>query len=193
MEAPATRARLIAVLAMMQLPWGDLENNMSSSPDQHAIRAVGLSCGYMFYDTFYCSIHKEMRAPLIIGHHMLPCLFWPYCTLNSRALPVIMFFILTELTNIGQHCRMILLKLGLEGKKIYTFIGVSWVISFFVIRIAPSPYFFYHLVNGNYAAYTNWEFWCVFFLTPLPFILNSYWFYLLVSGVVKHLTKKKPH
>ena len=56
--------------------------------------------------------------------------------------------------------------------------------------LAPSPYFFYHLVNGNYAAYTNWEFWCVFFLTPLPFILNSYWFYLLFTGVIKFHNKK---
>ena len=31
---------------------------------------------------------------------------------------------------------------------------------------------------------------CVFFLTPLPFILNSYWFYLLFTGVVKFLNKK---
>ena len=52
------------------------------------------------------------------------------------------------------------------------------------------PYLFNHLVNGNYQAYSSWEFWCVFFLTPLPFILNSYWFYLLVTGVLKHLSKR---
>ena len=66
----------------------------------------------------------------------------------------------------------------------------SWVVTFFVVRILPSPYLFYHLVNGNYSAYTPYQFWCVFFLTPLPFILNSYWFYLLFTGVVKFLNKK---
>ena len=31
------------------------------------------------------------------------------------------------------------------------------------------------------------QFWCVFFLTPLPFVLNSYWFYLLFTGVINIL------
>ena len=85
---------------------------------------------------------------------------------------------------------MILLKLGLEDQRIYAIIGVAWVMSFFLVRILPSPYLFYHLVNGSYAQFTPSEFWCVFFLTPLPFILNSYWFYLLFSGVLKFLYKK---
>ena len=85
---------------------------------------------------------------------------------------------------------MILLKLGLEDQRVYIYIGVSWVVAFFLVRILPSPYLFFHLVNGNYSSYTSWEFWCVFFLTPLPFILNSYWFYLLFTGVIKFLNKK---
>lgn len=86
---------------------------------------------------------------------------------------------------------MILLKFGLEEVFMYSIIGVSWVVSFFMIRILPSPYLFYHLVNGNYDSYSPGEFWCVFFLTPLPFILNSYWFYLLFTGVVRFLTKSR--
>lgn len=70
---------------------------------------------------------------------------------------------------------MLLLRLGLEEKPIYKVIGVSWVVLFFGVRILPSPYLFFHLVNGNYAAYSAYEFWCVFVLTPLPFMLNSYW------------------
>lgn len=85
---------------------------------------------------------------------------------------------------------MILLKLGLEDNLLYTLIGVSWVLLFFAVRILPSPYLFYHLVNGNYADFSSYQFWCVFFLTPLPFMLNSYWFYLLFTSVIKFLNKK---
>lgn len=188
---PALTAPVLAWRSMLLLPWDDLSALMQAPADDYALRAVGLSCGYMFYDTFYCAWYSQMRSPLIIGHHLLPVTFWPYCALNDRALALVLFFIVTELTNIGQHLRMMLLKLGLEDNKIYAVIGTSWVVAFFVVRILPSPYLFYHLVNGNYAAYTPYQFWCVFFLTPLPFILNSYWFYLLFTGVVKFLTKKK--
>jgi len=187
---PALMAPVLAWKAMRLLPWDDLSALMVAPADEYALRAVGLSCGYMMYDSLYCLFYKQMRSPLIIGHHLLPVVFWPYCALNNRALALVLFFICTELTNVGQHARMILLKLGLEDKLFYTIIGISWVVTFFVVRILPSPYLFYHLVNGNYSAYTPYQFWCVFFLTPLPFILNSYWFYLLFTGVVKFLNKK---
>jgi len=189
---PACTAPLLAYTSMRSLAWDDVSVLMTSPADSYAVRAVGISCGYMLYDTFYCLYYKQMRSPLIIGHHIVPVLTWPYCALNSRALPFVLFFIITELTNIGQHLRMMLLKLGLEEVFLYSIVGVTWVLSFFVIRILPSPYLFYHLVEGNYAAFSQGEFWCVFFLTPLPFILNSYWFYLLFTGVVRFLTKSKP-
>ena len=185
MTAPA-----LAWMSMRKLPWSDMNALMVAPADEYALRAVGLSCGYMLYDLLYCVYYKPMRSPLIIGHHFLPVIFWPYCALESRALALVLFFICTELTNIGQHCRMILLKLGLEENPIYTVIGVSWVVAFFIVRILPSPYLFSHLVNANYSEFSSYQFWCVFFLCPLPFILNSYWFYLLFTGVIKFLNKK---
>ena len=144
----------------------------------------------MLYDTFFC-YYKEMRSPLMIGHHVLPVLFWPYCLFNSKVVPVILFFVLTEFTNVWQHARLLLLKFGLDGSKLYAIVGKSWVAVFFVIRIAPSPYLFYELVNGNYSAYSYWEYSCVFLTTPLPFILNSYWFYLLFTGLHKFLEGRR--
>ena len=85
---------------------------------------------------------------------------------------------------------MMLLRLGLDTHFAYTIIGVTWVAAFFVVRILPSPYLFFYMVNGNYAAFSAFEFWTFFFTTPLPFMLNSYWFYLLFVGIVKFLNKK---
>jgi len=189
---PALTAPILAWTAMQQLPWDDPRLLMEAPADEYALRAVGLSCGYMLYDLLYCLYYRPMRSPLIIGHHLLPVLYWPYCALNARALAVVLFFVCTELSNFGQHLRMILLKLSLEDTHVYRFISVSWVVAFFLVRILPSPYVFFHLVNGNYAAFSPYQFWCVFFLTPLPFIFNSLWFYFLVTGVVKFLSKKTP-
>lgn len=188
---PALTAPLLAVAGARFMPWDDVSKLMVSPCESYSLRAVGISCGYMLYDTIYCLYYKQMRSPLIIGHHIIPVLTWPYCALNGRALPIVLFFIITEVTNVGQHGRMLLLKLGFEETRVYRIVGVSWVVSFFVVRILPSPYLFFHLVNGNYVDFSTGEFWCVFFLTPLPFILNSYWFYLLFTGVVRFLTKDK--
>ena len=42
-----------------------------------------------------------------------------------------------QITNVGQHGRKLLQKLGYEHTKLYVFNGVSWTISFFVVRILP--------------------------------------------------------
>jgi len=186
----AVSAPVLAVLGMRSLPWGDLETNMNAAPDDHAMRAVGLSCGYMLYDTLYCCYYREMRSPLMIAHHVLPVLFWPYCLLNKRMVPMVLFFVLTEVTNIGQHTRILLEKFDLKHSRLYAIVGTSWVVLFFLVRIAPSPYLFFELVNGNYSQYSNVEYAIMFVTTPLPFVLNSYWFYLLVTALSRFFVKK---
>ena len=93
---PACTAPILAWTSMRSLAWDDVRVLMTSEADTYALRAVGISCGYMMYDTFYCIYYKQMRSPLIIGHHIIPVLTWPYCALNSRALPIVLFFIITE-------------------------------------------------------------------------------------------------
>ena len=129
----AVSAPVLAVLGMRSVRWGDLENNMNAAPDDHALRAVGLSCGYMLYDTLYCLYYREMRSPLMIAHHVLPVLFWPYCMLNNRMLPLVLFFVLTEVTNIGQHTRILLEKFDLKHSQLYTVVGTSWVVLFLLV------------------------------------------------------------
>lgn len=96
------------------------------------------------------------------------------------------------MTNIGQHVRIILLRLGMERTRLYMFNGVGWAAVFFLVRILPSPYIFYKMVDCSYSAYTRADF-CIAWLTmPIPFILNSFWFYLLATGVLRLLAKPPP-
>lgn len=188
---PALTAPFLALSSMRRLPWHDVALAMVAPPDDECVRAIGISCGYMAYDCIYCMYYKEVRSPLIIGHHVLPVLLWPFAALRHRAVPVVLFFVFTELSNIGQHGRMLLLKLGYERSTAYRYIGTGWVVAFFFIRILPSPYMGYHMLHGNYAAFSPFEFGVTLACTPLPFILNSYWFYLLFTGVVKFLARGK--
>ena len=69
---PAFTAPILALTAMRELPWEDLSQMLTVQADEYALRAVGISCGYMLYDTLYCLAYRQMRSPLIIGHHVLP-------------------------------------------------------------------------------------------------------------------------
>ena len=88
-----------------------------------------------------------------------------------------------QVTNIGQHVRIILLRLGYERSRLYLINGVAWAVSFFVVRILPSPYIFYKMVDCSYKDYSRTDFIIAWMTMPIPFVLNSFWFHLLASGV----------
>jgi len=213
---PALTAPILAFMAIRELPLADNERVLAAAPPAAALRAVGISCGYMLYDLMFILWHRQLRSPLLIGHHIFSIVFFPYATLQGRVVLLVMFFVATEATNVGQHVRMILLKLSLEHTKAYVANGVGWAIAFFVLRIVPSPYLFSKLWHGSYAEVSSFDFFITATTVPLPFILNSYWcpppaaaaaalarraareptiaarrFCLIFSGVIKFLTKKK--
>jgi hypothetical protein len=43
-----------------------------------------------------------VRHPLLIGHHVLSILFFPYATLRHRSLLVVLFFVFTEVGLAGR-------------------------------------------------------------------------------------------
>ena len=75
---------------------------------QLALLAVGISCGAMLFDTVYALCHSSLRSrPLIIGHHALSVAFFPYATLQHRALLLVLFFVITDVTNVGQRLQLV--------------------------------------------------------------------------------------
>jgi len=188
---PAVTAPILATAALLDIPSFDNAFVMDARPTNPALHAVGISIGYMLYDTCYMLWHKEVRSPLMMGHHIVSILVWPYAVLRGRALTIVLFFIITEATNVGQHGRGMLLRLGLKHTKLYMVVGISWIVLFFVVRIVPSPYALYKLAYGNYSSYNTFDFCLLWVTCPLPFLLNTYWFYLLVRGLVDFLKKAK--
>ena len=97
---PALTAPFLALSALVALEPDQFQNQnfLVQTPSPIALRAVGLSCGYMFYDTIFCLLHKQCRQPLIIGHHVLSIIFFPYAMLSHRSAVIVLFFIVTEVT-----------------------------------------------------------------------------------------------
>lgn len=58
---PALTAPFVALQAILELDTSDHATAMAAAPTRLALRAVGLSCGYMAYDTAYCLAHKQAR------------------------------------------------------------------------------------------------------------------------------------
>lgn len=97
-----------------------------------------------------------------------------------------------QVTNVGQHVRIILLRLGRERSRLYVLNGVAWAAVFFMVRILPSPYLFYKMVDCSYKDYSTADFVIAWLTMPIPFVLNSFWFHLLASGVSRFMARPPP-
>lgn len=181
---PSIISPLLALYALVHMPLVP-----DAAPTPAAIVATGISCGYMLYDLIWLILHRDLGTPIMIGHHVLSVLAFPYAVLRHRCVVFVLFFLCTEITGVPQHVRMLMLKFGLEDKPYYTIVGISWTVSFFFVRILPSPFLIYSLASNSWAAFTAFDFIFSMVTVPLPFLLNAYWFYALVAGVLKFLAK----
>lgn len=186
-------APTFAIIAIMRT---DMTSPIAS-PTWEALVAEGISLGYMAYDCVWMFGNPEHDAkarPIMLFHHILSIVGFPYAMLRHRAVPFVLFFIATEITGIPQHLRMLLLRFGLEETAWYLAVGVSWTVSFFLVRAVPSPWLIAAQIHdaSAWARYSTLDWWLSVTTLPLPFLLNAYWLYLLVAGVVKALRKQKP-
>ena len=147
----------------------------------------------MCFDLIWLLNYREIGTPIMLFHHAVSILAFPYAVLQHRCVVFVLFFLLTEVTGVLQHPRMILLKLGLDGNLCYVAVGAGWTISFFFVRIAPSPVLLYALLRtpDEWQAFSTFDFAVAVSTVPLPFLLNGYWFYALVAGLLKFLRKQQ--
>ena len=187
----STAAPAFAIAAMLETPMSPV-----AAPSSTALVALGISMGYMAFDLVWLLQHPELGTPIILGHHVLSLSGFPYAMLKHLCVPFVLFFILTEVTGLPQHARMMMLKLGREAAPLYILVGVGWTLSFFLVRILPTPFLLQQLVWAE-SSRRGWaerevapfDAWFAALTVPLPFVLNLYWFYLLVAGALKVLRK----
>lgn len=166
-----------------------------SAPDQ-LVWSCGITVGYFIADCLQMVIyHKEykeqMKATgmaLMWGHHLISIVMWPYSVLTHKTSLFVGYFLVTEVTNIGQNFFHFANKTG-ASPKVTLGVGVLWIFSFFVFRILPLPWLLYHYVNliviQGGVGLTAGETVASLLTVPLPFMLNLYWFDLLVKKALR--------
>jgi len=186
-----------ASYAMWQMLHEEEVSLVMKSPDE-LIVAAAIACGYFVGDCYQMiRYHEENlsefggRANLILmwGHHSLSLVFWPYAVLTHRDGIFVAFYLFTELTNILQNAFHFCNKLGASFTVLLT-VGVSWIASFAICRILPMPWFVYQYVKLLFlqdvpSGVTTFDLVVTLLTVPLPFLLNTYWFRMLVKKALR--------
>ena len=106
------------------------------------------------------------------------------------------YFLATEVTNIGQNLFLLANKAELFGKGKDMYIGLVWTLTFFVVRVLPVPYILYayvatHVLTPGGCNYSAGEYATSLLTVPIPICLNLFWFYKIVSKAMRMLGKQK--
>lgn len=110
----------------------------------------------------------------------------------SSLLPVpVRRFLLSEASNVALVMRTILIKLDVGGR-LNSSVSLLFIASFFVVRILPLPMLAYLLFTGipGLTHLTSFERLISWTTGPLPLLLNMYWFWQAITGLIKFLSKK---
>jgi len=168
-----------------------------------AILACGLTCGYFVQDSLLMVLYpkettKELGGPtaykIMWMHHIISIIVWPYAMLNGVGAVFVIQNLSTEITNVGQNL-FLLARSEVFGSGAELPIGITWMASFFVFRIIPMPFVVYvwlmTLLTPGCAGLTIGEWVAAVVTVPIPQALNSFWFYKIVRGAIKKMSKGK--
>jgi hypothetical protein len=164
--------------------------------------ATGAAVGYMTFDcvmllVFRNTMISSMKLPMYLqiwGHHVLSMLIWPLGLHTSIACVFISWFLLSEGSNLFLNARTLLIKFNAGNGPKFAVVNGLFSLSFLVLRIVPIPLFFAFWYGIDYS-HSTWFTWTMAVSsTPLPMLLNMYWFYLMVTMALapKKKTKKNP-
>ena len=184
-----------------------------------AVVGSGLMVGFCVSDVVVLLLSPAFMADELGGrvayttmwlHHLLPITIFPYAILTSRSAIFVTYFMATELTNVGQNLYVLASRgrlFGAASDRVARTVGICWLLSFFLLRIAPLPILGSAYLRGHYLEPTTapkmglidetnaygcglapGEWWVSAVSIPIPVALNIYWFGLMVRKAVRELT-----
>eukprot|EP01080_Neovahlkampfia_damariscottae_P007995 gene7995-12460_t len=153
--------------------------------------SLSFTCGYFIQDIVI--VIYEFDVPMLIHHAMgVTGLF--LSTSTGLAGPVLIVYLGTEITTPFLNARWFLSELGYKETTLYLLNGLTGTVLWLIFRIGVIPYFYYKL-------YFLWDHFlehtpmamvviCLLYATILN-LLNSFWFYKIMSGLMKILKGDK--
>ncbi|XP_035663668.1 TLC domain-containing protein 4-B-like [Branchiostoma floridae] len=158
--------------------------------------AVCILVGYIMADTsvLVCNPTADVYDWSMFVHHVI-CLYTGYAAAVSAELPYYQLqWTLMELFNPFNNLRFILKELGQKTSTLYLMNGIALVGMFFLARVAPIPFFWYHLTSiiqsEDFSGVTFSMKVVALVLSPTMHLLNLFWFYKIFTGLLKYLSTK---
>jgi TLC domain len=157
---------------------------------------TGAVCGFFVFDMSLLAVSKTYRdvlggslTVLLLVHHIISLVVWPYCVLVDRSVFFVVQLLTTELSNIGQNIYNIYNALPIQHTLSLP-IGITWIVLFAACRIVVMPwvaYVYYELLVLPGCGYTPLERIVGLITVPIPSMMNVWWFYLLIAGAIKQV------
>ena len=178
-----------------------VQNLITTPSSAHGIIAVGLTCGYFVADTMMLVLDPAQMKKDLGGttqymimwmHHVVSLIVWPYSMLGGKAVFFVLYYMVTEVTNVGQNLYLILreYKSSLEMP-----VGVAWIASFFIVRVLPVPVLLYvyakmfWLQSSTACGLPTPDLVLGMLTVPIPIGLNLMWFRMMVKKVQRMMAK----
>lgn len=188
-----------------------------------ALFTSGFSVGFFLSDCILLLLARTHMATELGGwkayalmwlHHLLAICIWPYAMLASRSAVFAVYFLATELSNIGQNVYVLTTRarvLGPTSDRLASRVGGAWLVSFFALRVAPVPYLGKLYLDGHFLVPSktpkmglfhahpygcglhDGEWWVSVISIALPVFLNQYWFYLMLRKAWRTLKGTSRH
>jgi hypothetical protein len=154
-----------------------------------ALYSCGLTLGYFVADAAVLAIFPaeskknlgSSGVQILWVHHVVSLFVWPYAFLTSSGVFFVVYFLATEVTNIGQNLFLLSNKVDLIPGGLI--IGVVWALAFFLVRVVPVPWLVYaysKLFIFQRCGLTTFQTVLALVTVPIPMCLNLYWFYLIM-------------
>ncbi|XP_035663665.1 TLC domain-containing protein 4-B-like [Branchiostoma floridae] len=159
--------------------------------------SVCVLVGYTMADTVVLASNptEDVSHWSMFVHHVI-CLYTGHAAAASAELPYYQLqWILMELANPFNNLRLILKELGQKTSTLYQVNGLVLLAMFFLTRVAPIPFFWYHLTSiiqsEDFSGVTFSMKVVALVLSPTMHCLNLFWFYRIYRGVIKYFFGNK--
>ncbi|CAA0832943.1 TRAM- LAG1 and CLN8 (TLC) lipid-sensing domain containing protein [Striga hermonthica] len=156
--------------------------------------ALGLSVGYFIADLgMICWLYPSLGGVEYIVHHSLSAIAVAYSLLTGEGQLYTFMVLISEVTTPEINMRWYLDISGLKRSNAYLINGVVIFFGWLVARILLFVYMFYHLYlhHSQVMQMHTVGFFLVFFVPLTLAIMNMWWFWKILKGLKKTLTKRK--
>ena len=164
----------------------------------HGVVAVGLTCGYFLADCVWLILYptqmkKDLGSPtqymIMWVHHVISLIVWPYSAFRGNVFFFVLYYLGTEVTNIGQNSYLLLreFKSPLERH-----VAATWMMGFFFVRVLPVPvllYIYAEMFWLQSCGLPTLDLWIGRLTVPIPVGLNLMWFSMMIRKAQRMMSK----